>query len=255
LIDLHELLLFNASNEASWSQVEARRKAMAFTEDLLEWRRLFGDPATFSLKAGAERTRCRTALEFLGFSLIEEDGSVDTERRGDRTSMRRQRFLDALGVPTASFLARLRDGETVTISAPDAPAPLPFGLAAWRRTLDDPGLSRDNAFVTFVRDVRASRMLVALDRLDPETRDGLRDARDPDGGWRAIYVEALEGFARYPESLRVRGGHFLLPGGAPAETAWKTAIRMPSEHAGALKAFFAQDETRAAYVADALQGL
>ncbi|HEY7114897.1 MAG TPA: hypothetical protein VIA45_18350 [Thermoanaerobaculia bacterium] len=254
LLDLNELLLFNAPHDASWSHVEARRKAMAFVDDLLQWRRLFGEPATFSLNAGAERIRCRGALEFLGFSLVEEDGAVDTERRADRTSMRRQRFLDAVGVPTSSFLSRLRAGETVTISVPDATTPLPFGLAAWRRTLGDSALSKENAFVRFVRDVRASRLLAALDRLDPETRDGLRDSRDPESGWRTLFGDALDGFARYPEALRMRDGRFVPPGGADAEAIWKATVRTPSER-GSPAAFFTQDAGRAAYIADALQGL
>jgi hypothetical protein len=252
LLDLHERLLFNAPEDVSWSQIEARRKAVAFAEDLAEWRRLFGEPARFSAAAGGEAERCRRAIEFLGFSVVGNGVAIETERRGDAAAMRRQRFLDALGTPTASFLGRLRDGETVTVSAPDATVPLPYGLDAWRRTLASRDLSKDTAFVAFLRDVRASRMLVALDALDPETRDGLRDAGDPPLGWRTLYVEALEGVARFPEALRARDGRFELPGGAEAEPLWKATVGAPAAGASFWRGFYTQNQGKAAYVADSL---
>ena len=235
----------------SWSQIEARRKAVAFAEDLAEWRRLFGEPARFSAAAGGEAERCRRAIEFLGFSVVGNGVPIETERRGDAASMRRQRFLDALGTPTASFLGRLRDGETVTVSAPDATVPLPYGLEAWRRTLASRDVSKDAAFVAFLRDVRASRMLVALDALDPETRDGLRDAGDPAHGWRTLYVEALEGVSRFPEALRVRDGRLELPGGAEADPLWKATVGAPAAGAS-FWSFYTQNQGKAAYVADSL---
>ena len=252
LLDLHERLLFNAPEDVSWSQIEARRKAVAFAEDLAEWRRLFGEPARFSAAAGGEAERCRRAIEFLGFSVVGNGVAIETERRGDAAAMRRQRFLDALGTPTASFLGRLRDGETVTVSAPDATVPLPYGLDAWRRTLASRDLSKDTAFVAFLRDVRASRMLVALDALDPETRDGLRDAGDPPLGWRTLYVEALEGVSRFPEALRARDGRLELPGGAEAEPLWKATVGAPAAGASFWRGFYTQNQGKAAYVADSL---
>jgi len=255
LLDLHEILLFDAPDEGSWSRIEARRKAVAFVEDLVEWRRLFGEPARFSAASAGELERCRRAIEFLGFSVAGEARAIETQRRSDAASMRRQRFLDALGMPTASFLGRLRDGETVTVSAPDAAVPLPFGLEAWRRTLDAPGLSKDTAFVAFLRNVRASRMLVALDALDPETRDGLRDAGEPPVGWRTLFVEALEGVFRYPEALRVRDGRLELPGGGEAEPLWRAAAGTPAAGAPFWRRFYAENEGKAAYVADSLAHL
>lgn len=252
LLDLHERLLFNAPDDVSWSQIEARRKAVAFTEDLAEWRRLFGEPARFSAAAGGEAERCRRAIEFLGFSVVGNGVSIETERRGDAASMRRQRFLDALGTPTASFLGRLRDGETVTVSASDATVPLPYGLEAWRRTLASRGVSKDAAFVAFLRDVRASRMLVALDALDPETRDGLRDAGDPPDGWRTLYLEALEGVSRFPEALRVRDGRLEFPGGAEADPLWKATVGASAAGASFWRSFYTQNQGKAAYVADSL---
>jgi len=252
LVDLHERLLFDAPDDASWSQIEARSQAVAFAEDLAEWRRLFGEPARFAAAQGGESERCRRAIEFLGFSVVGNGAAIETERRADAASMRRQRFLDALGTPTAGFLGRLRDGEAVTVSAPDATVPLPYGLEAWRRTLASPDLSKDTAFVAFLRDVRASRMLVALDALDPETRDGLRDPGDPPLGWRTLFVEALEGVSRFPEALRARDGRLELPGGAEAEPLWTATVGAPAAGASFWRSFYKRNQGKAAYVADSL---
>ncbi len=258
-LDLNEVLLFGSSEATSWSSVETRRRATAFAVDVAAWRQIFGDPARFAASPAAERARTARALDWLGFTVRDDGAELETERRNDETSLRRQSFLDAIGTPTAAFLARLRAGEAVEISAGDATAPLPFGLEAWRETLSEPGLTVDNAFLFFVQNIRASRMLVALHGLDPETREGLRGLlRDSGGrplGWKMLYDEVLEPFSRYPEALRLRDGRFLLPGGAEAEPIWTATFGVPSDRAAFLNAFYTADGEKGAYVVDTLQHL
>ena len=113
-----------------------------------------------------------------------------TIQRDDDQSLRRQSFLDTLGVPLTEFLKKLKEGELVTVASQDLTAPLPFGLAAWRETVREPRLSAGNAFLYFVKNVDASRMLVALHALNTDTRDELhgliRDEKGHELGWRIL---------------------------------------------------------------------
>jgi hypothetical protein len=258
-LDVNEILLFGSAEATNWSSVEPRRRTAAFAEDVAAWRLQFGEPARFTMSPPVERARVISALDWLGFSVRGAGPELETERRADATSLRRQSFLDAAGTPTADFLARLRAGESVTISIVDLPAPLPFGLDAWRVTLSAPDLTASNAFLHFVRNIRASRMLVALHGLDPETREQLhallRNGAGRPVGWKLIYDEALEPFARYPEALEIREGRFLLPGGDPAQPIWTATFGVTPERASFLNAFFTADREKGAYVVDTLQHL
>ena len=160
----------------------------------------------------------------------------------------------------AAFLEKLHAGETVQVAVADGTAPLPFGLTAWRETLSESDLSAANAFLFFVKNVRASRMLVALHALDPETRDALRTlVRDEKGrqrGWAMLYEDTLEPFSRYPEALMLRDGQIVLPGGKEADPIWTNIFGVaPSDRARFLTALFDVDGGKGAYVVDTLQHL
>ncbi|MGE5276500.1 MAG: hypothetical protein ACM3SU_05865 [Acidobacteriota bacterium] len=257
VLDLHEFLLFGVPEEATWSKIEARRRIVFFAEDLAEWRRLFGNPASFSPAPAADWKRCERALEWLGFEVRGNGPSFEADRRADEKSKRRQSFLDALGTPTASFLGTLHAGSTATIACGDGTAPLPFGLAAWRETLSEPDLTTANAFLSFVRNVRASRMLVALQALDPQTREAIRALQSAKGdrrsGWRMLSEEGLDAFASHPEALLIREGRIVLPGGPQADPIWTDVFGVaPSDRGAFLEAFYRKDGGKAAYVVDVL---
>jgi hypothetical protein len=259
-VDLHEVLLFGSSEKGSWSKVDGRRRVMSFTEDLRDWRAEFGNPATFAVAPKDQWNRTERALEWLGFKVRGEGKAFTTQRRQDEDSSRRQGFLDAIGVPLAGFLEKLHTGETVRIAVADDPAPLSFGIAAWRETLSESELTAANAFLFFVKNVRASRMLVALNALDPQTREELRTlVRDEKGrqrGWAMLYEDTLEPFSRYPEALMLRNGQIVLPGGKEADPIWTNVFGVsPSDRARFLTALFDVDDGKAAYVVDTLQHL
>jgi hypothetical protein len=260
LVDLHQVLLFGTAEKSSWSKVEARRKVVDYTEDLADWRQRFGNPAKFSTAARDPWNRSRDALDWLGVKVRGSPPQFTTEQRGDPDSRRRQAFLDALGTPVASFIDGLRSGQSIAIASADAAAPLPFGIAAWRETLSESGLGASTAFLFFVKNVNASRMLVALSSLDPETRDGLRGLlRDEKGrsvAWRILYDDELDAFSRYPEALMIREGRFVLPGGKDAEPIWTDVFGVqPADRAGFLRALYGTDSGKGAYVVDTLQHL
>ncbi|HEY6051236.1 MAG TPA: hypothetical protein VIZ58_08295, partial [Thermoanaerobaculia bacterium] len=210
--DLHELLVFATGTHIPWKDVERRKAVVEFAEDLSEWRTEFGNPAVLSMAADWKKTRA--ALDWLGIRVKGDARAFTIERRDDARSLRRQGCLEALGTSIPNLIARLKAGERLEIAVEDRTAPLPFGLAVWRDTLEDSSLAASGAFLAFVKNVRASRMLVALHAIDPETREELRTMfRDGKGhaiAWRTLYDKVLDVFGRYPEALMLRDGRFVL---------------------------------------------
>jgi hypothetical protein len=257
--DVHEILVFATGTHVPWKEVERRKMIVDFAEDLAEWKAEFADPAVLSTAAG-DWKKTRAALEWLGIRVKGDSRTFTMERRDDARSIRRQGCVEALGIPVSAVIARLKAGEKVEIAAPNGTAPLPFGLAVWRDTLEDPSLSAAGAFVAFVKNVRASRMLVALHAIDPETREELRttfrDGRGRALAWRILYEKVLDAFGRYPEALMLRDGRFVLPGGKEAEPVWAEIVGVsPSDRLAFLPALFQTDSGKAAYVAAVLQQL
>lgn len=258
--ELHEVLLFEGEAQASWSQVESRKAVVEFAEDLAQWRREFGRVATFSTSSKEGESKARRALAFLGVEVAGEPGEWTTETRTDSGSLRRRRLLDALGLPLPVFLSRLRAGQPVAVAPRDDPAPLPLGLAAWREILGERKLTADDAFLYFVQNVRASRMLVTVLALDAETLDGLAAS---DGGRKGIaaplsvlYEKALDSFAHFPEAISLSDGRFDLPGGREADPIWKDVFGVsPATPAKFLRALYETGSGKGAYVVDALQQL
>ncbi|HEV8269381.1 MAG TPA: hypothetical protein VGR00_14140, partial [Thermoanaerobaculia bacterium] len=173
-LDVHRRL--SVHGDASWSDVEPRRRLVEFAEDVAAFRREFGDPAVLT-PADPERTR--RAFEALGFHFAGKGASLELEPLASPGDRRRQNLLTAFGLAVEGVREKLSAGTPVSVGSKDERAPLPFGLAAWREVLkvSERSLTAENAFVFFVKNVKASRMLVALSTLDPETREAVRAVR------------------------------------------------------------------------------
>jgi len=254
-------VLLSGTNPADpWSKSEKRKAVVSFAEDLEEWKGKQGCPAILSTRPGAwEGTR--RALGWLGYRVRGEGPGFEAEPLAEPEAVRRQTFLDVLGQPAAAVLARLAAGEDVRVECASGTAELPFSLAAWRETLglDEKRLNARNAFLRFVTDVPASRMMVALHGVDARTREELRAVGGPAGGFagrKLVYEKALDGFALYPEALEIRNGKIRLPGGAAAESVWAAVVgESPSDLPRFVVRFFGSGSGKAAYVADALRPL
>lgn len=258
--EVHQALVSESDLHASWDKIERRQRVIEFVSDLADFRKEFGDPAVFSTTA--DWKKARRALQWLGFKVQGEASDFQLVPRNGAADVRRQGFLEVLGITLGDFQTKLLLGETVTVASADDAMPLPFGLTAWRDTLDlEPKeLSFANAFLAFVKNVKASRLLVALHGVDGETRESLRSlVRDKNGrqaGWRFLYDEALDGFTRFPEALTLRDRRFVLPGGEPAVPIWTEVLGVsPAETLKFLAAFYQTDSGKAAYVVDALNQL
>ncbi|GEM_PF-2535559 len=254
-------VLLSGTNPADpWSRSEKRQAVVSFAEDLVEWREKQGCPAVLSTRPEAWQGT-RRALGWLGYRVRGEGPGFEAEPLAEPEAVRRQTFLDVLGQPATEVLARLAAGEDVRVECPSGQAELPFGLAAWRETLglDDKRLNAGNAFLRFVTDVPASRMMVALHGVDARTREELRSVGGPAGsyaGWKLVYEKALDGFALYPEALEIRSGRIRLPGGDAAAPVWEAVVgEPPSDLPRFVVRFLGSGSGKAAYVADALRPL
>jgi hypothetical protein len=254
-------VLLSGTNPADpWSKSEKRQAVVSFAEDLAEWKEKQGCPAILSTSPRAwEGTR--RALGWLGYRVRGEGPGFEAEPVAEPEAVRRQTFLDVLGQPATEVLERLAAGEDVRVECVSGRAELPFGLVAWRETLglDEKRLNAENAFLRFVTDVPASRMMVALHGVDARTREELRAVGGPAGGyagWKLVYEKALDGFALYPEALEIRDGKVRLPGGDAAEPVWEAIVgEPPSDLPRFVVRFFGSGSGKAAYVADALRPL
>lgn len=251
-------VLLSGTNPADpWNKSEKRKAVVSFAEDLEEWRERHGCPAILSTRPEAWDAT-RRALGWLGYRVRGEGPGFEAEPLAEPEAVRRQTFLDVLGLPAASVLTRLAAGEEVRVECASGQAELPFGLAAWRETLglDEKRLNALNAFLRFVTDVPASRMMVALHGVDATTREELRAVGGPAkgyAGWKLVYEKALDGFALYPEALEIRNGRIRLPGGPAAGPIWEAVVGEPlSDLPRFVVRFFGSSSGKAAYVADAL---
>ena len=259
--DVHEVLLFEGESQARWSDVEGRRTVVEFVRDLRGWRREFGASAVFSASSKEDKQHARRALAWLGIKVEGgSPGSWTTESRSDAEALSRRRFFAAIGIPIPVLLSKLRAGEEVVVAPRDGTVPLPLGLAAWRQILREPGLSAADAFLSFVENVRASRMLLAVDDLDAETLDGLGAVAGNGAGsieaLRFLFERALDSFSRFPEAISLDGRRFDLPGGREADPVWTDLFgASPSEPARFLRQLYERDAGKGAYVVDSLQQL
>jgi hypothetical protein len=254
-LDLHEALLAGAEWKVGWSRVERRRAVVDFAEDFESFGAEFGQSVVLS-SSSDDWSRTRRVLAWLGVRVRRGGGDLATENRGDPRSLRGRAFFDAIGVPVPAVLSKLRAREEIVVRTAAETAPIPFGLAAWREMLGDSRLSAAGAFIELVKNVRASRLLVALHALDPETREGLRALAREGRSSVLLHEDVLDCLARFPGALALSGGDFVLPGGKEAEAIWADIFGVaPSKHASFLRALFEKDSGRGAYVVEVLQQL
>ena len=255
-LDLHEALLAGAEWNASWSQIDRRRAVVDFSEDLRAFQKQFGRSFTVSLSEG-DRRQTSKLLSWLGVKVDRNGSEVSMEIREDVRAVRRRSVFDAgVGVPLAVLLTKLRAGESVKVALPDGTAPLPFGLEAWRELLDEPRLTSGGAFLELVKNVAASRLLVTMNALDAETREGLRAIARSGKGSVLRDQDVLDRLSRFPGALALSGGELVLPGGREADPIWTDLFGVsPSRPAAFLRALFEKDSGRGAYVVEILQQL
>jgi hypothetical protein len=163
------------------------------------------------------------------------------------------------GFPLVDFEQAIRDGKPFVYPYPSSPVPLIFKPEDWK--IGEKNVESD--FLTsLIDDPMKARLYWALSRMDTETCNSLRQAP---GLAKLVPFTPLLDF--YGAELSIRSGHVMVPGGAPAEPAWKQLVgvspdnpdefllRLWSRDEGWLAAYFDAlsrlRETQVAYFTDA----
>ncbi len=172
---------------------------------------------TFAGKEGVIRiSRCEDAkplLGILGYRLKESCGpnaAVETTN-ADRAFL----TIDS-GFPLAELEETLRGGKPFEYPYTSTRVPVLFTQSDWAGS--DKNAKRD-IVDSLIRDPGIARLYWALARMDVETRNIL---------WQSQGSKKLVAFAPvldfYGGHISIRGGRVLLPGGPPAESAWKDLV-------------------------------
>jgi hypothetical protein len=170
--------------------------------------------------AGAEGviriSKCEDAkplLGILGYRLKESCGpnaSVETTN-ADRAFL----TIDS-GFPLAELEETLRGGKPFEYPYTSAKVPVLFTQSEWASS--DKSIRRD-IVDSLIRDPGIARLYWAMARMDVETRNIL---------WQSQGSKKLVPFAPvldfYGGHISIRGGRVIVPGGAPAESAWKDIV-------------------------------
>ena len=138
----------------------------------------------------------------------------------------------------------LADGTTlVTVD-------VPLSAELWSSAVFRRALSSDQLLASILNDRRAALLCRGLGAADDET---LVFYTEHPALLSFIYERAAGAFAAFADSVHVRDGHLVVPGGHEAESLWQSVVHVsPSDTEGFIRALFFEPEARLAYLYDVL---
>jgi hypothetical protein len=190
-------------------------------------------------------SKCEEAkplLAILGYRLKQSCGpntSLETTN-ADRAFL----TIDS-GFPLSELEETLRGGKPFVDPYPSSEVPVLFAASDWTvNEKNDKGTKKD-LLDSLLRDPGMSRLYWAMSRMDAETRNVLWQSQ----GLKKLVPSAAV-FDFYGSHISIRAGRVVVPGGAPAESAWKDLVgasptspvefvtKMASKDDGWLAAYF-----------------
>ena len=149
------------------------------------------------------------------------------------------------GFPVADLEESLQGGKPFVHSFPSTPVPVLFSQTDWTRNDKN---KKDDVIDVLLRDPAMARLYWALARIDEDTRTVLRQSPG---------LEKLTPLAPvldfYGSHIFIRSGRVGVPGGAPAESAWKNLVgASPDSPAEFITRLLAKDDGWLAAYFDAL---
>jgi hypothetical protein len=256
-----EVLPLLARNVVVMGYPDFKEKPDTPSEFLLLLRRYLTQARELQRLAGPEGvirvSSCAEAgplLGILGYRLREACGPSTSVETGDAD--RAFLTIDS-GFPLADLEETLRTGTAFTYPFPTTNVPVVFAasdwLNEWRERRGKNGKSgKDEDMVdTLLQDPATARLYWAVSRIDAQTREQLRESPG---------LPRLEPFSSvldfYGSHLSIRGGRVVVPGGAAAESAWKSmAGADPSNPGEFITRLLAKDEGWLAVYFDALSSV
>jgi len=195
------------------------------TEFLVLLRRYVVQAKELSELAGAEGvirvSSCEdapTLLRILGYRIVSDCGRPETSLR---TADAERAFLTIdSGFPLTELEQTLQGGKPFEYVFPHSRVPVMFTDSDWTLASPKNHIEESRDLVdTILYDRSVARLYWALSKMDPETRQYLRQSI---GVRKLLSYGALLDF--YGSHLCIHGGHVLVPGGAPAESEWEELV-------------------------------
>lgn len=190
-------------------------------------------------------SQAQPLLDVLGYRLRQPcgpDTSVETANP-DRAFL----TIDS-GFPLVQLEETLRGGKPFAYPYPASKVPLLFTSADWTSSVKNRRQPNADVIDTLVENPGLARLYWAMSRLDSLTRDDLKQSV---GIRKLVPVAGVLDY--YGGEICIRSGRVLVPGGAPAESAWRSLVgASPEDPAKFVSRLLAKDEGWLAAYYDAL---
>ena len=185
-----------------------------YVEQSRELTLLAGPEAMIKVSGCSEAT---PLLKILGYRLRQDCGHSDSSLV---TADPERAFLTTdSGFPLPALEETLQGGKAFTYPYSGSPVPALFQESDWLNAARDDGKTPRDLVDVLLNDPGLDRLYWALSRMDPETREFLRQSL---GLRRLEPVAAVLDF--YGSHIRIRSGRVTVPGGATSESAWKDLV-------------------------------
>ena len=234
-----------------------RRHARTLTDFMEAWqvvRAADGDASLTRAGDRGARRRLEDLVEAAGFRLRRSSGAYVVRVDDGDDERARRASLRAAGLAVDDLARRLNDGEALAFELPAFDVPLPLTAEVWRDTVLRSRAGDDALLgLRILADRRAALLYHGLLSMPAGTRRFF--AEDP-RRLRDLYEDHAERLALYGRSLAVAGDRVAVPGGADAESLWRSLtserVDRPDDF---IEAVLRQDDGTLAYFYDVVAHL
>jgi hypothetical protein len=192
-----------------------------YMEQAKELLALAGQEGVIRLNSCAE---AQPLLTVLGYRLRQACGPETSLETAD--PQRAFLTIDS-GFPLAELEERLRDGKPFVHPFPASQVPVLFSPGDWTGSDKTKDNQEPDLIDTLIRDPGLARLYWALSRLDAKTAAFLRQTP---GLAKLVPLAPVLDF--YGSHICIRSGRVVVPGGAPAESAWKDLVGVGADSPG-----------------------
>ena len=193
-----------------------------------------------------ERRRLEAFLDLIGLRLRQKDRRFVVERRTDTRGAERAQLLQRIGVDLTDVVARLNQNETIRLEIPSDTVPIPLTRSVWETAI----LRRKtpNLVSAILGDRRAALLCHGLAAADDETLAFLGTNAEL---LHRLYEEHSAVFAAFGESLHIRNGRVVAPGGQDAAAIWEAVLdERVDQPERFIRELFSRSSGHAAYLYD-----
>jgi len=200
-----------------------------------------------------DRDRLKGFFDTIGLRLREKNRIYSVERTGNKEAAERVRLLKALGVELDTLQARLNRGESVKIQVPTESVPVPLTPKLWSAMVFQREVAPRDLVAAILSDRSAALLCRGLASLDDQTVEFLE--AHPAMLTR-LYEHDATVFGVFGDSLRIRNGAVVPPGGEPAIPLWEAVLgEKVTRPERFVRELFSDSQGRSAYLYNTIEHL